>query len=52
MVMTKEMVAELNSELSNMGCSFRFEYREQNYFSTMKIVIVNDKFIKSSVLNL
>lgn len=51
MQITKEMVTEFNLILANEGCIFRMEYGNSPVNSNMRIVVANDKFIHSTIIN-
>lgn len=51
MQITKEMVTEFNLLLMKEGCIFRMEYGNSFVQSDMRIVVSNDKFIHSTIIN-
>lgn len=53
MKITNEMVTELNKELVNKGCPFRYEYDEAGYTGNphMKITLSSMNCIDSFIIN-
>ena len=53
MKITREIVMELNNELVNKGCPFRFEYVEAKYFGNphMKITLPSMSCVDSFIIN-
>lgn len=53
MKITKEMVIELNNELANRGCSFRFEYGGEEFGKNPNINIIpcSMVYIDSYIIN-
>lgn len=53
MKITKEMVMELNNELVNKGCPFRYEYNEADYSGNphMKITLPSMSCVNSFIIN-
>ena len=53
MKITREMIVELNNELVNKGCSFRYEYDEAGYSGNphMKIVLPSMNYVNSFYIN-
>lgn len=53
MKITKEMVMELNNELANKGCPFRYEYNEAGYSGNphMKITLPSMSCVNSFIIN-
>jgi len=53
MKITEEMVIELNNELKDMGCPFRYEYDENGYTGNphMKITLPNMTYVDSFIIN-
>lgn len=52
MKITQEMTNELNAVLANMGCSFKFNFREESLNNKIEVVPMNSQFIDSSIINL
>ena len=54
MKITREMVMELNNELANKGCSFRYEYDEAGYLGNphMKIVLPSMNYVNHFYISL
>ena len=52
MGITREMVDELNRELGNMGCAFRYEFFNDVHNPTIKITLLNTKHIDSFIVNI
>lgn len=53
MKITAEMVMELNNELANKGCPFRYEYDEAGYAgnSRMEITLPSMSCVDSFIIN-
>ena len=53
MRMTAKMVMELNNELINKGCPFRYEYYEPEYSNNphMRITLPNMNCVSSFIIN-
>ena len=54
MKITQEMVTELNRELANKGCSFRFKIQNVNglsYNTQMEITLPSLKYVNSFIIN-
>lgn len=49
---TKEMIDEFNHALQTMNCSFRLQLETGVNSNQCNIIIANDMFIKSCVINL
>ncbi len=47
----KEMVVELNSELSIMGCPFRYKFNEKKANTTISITLPNMNYVDSYTIN-
>lgn len=52
MRITEEMTDELNAILASMGCSFKFNFREDALNNKIEIVPMNSQFIDSAIINL
>ena len=52
MKITREMADELNAILANMGCAFRFDFREDMFNNEIEVIPMNNQFIDSSIINL
>ncbi len=52
MKITREMTNELNIVLANMGCSFKFHFREEPLNNMIEVEPMNSQFIDSSIINL
>lgn len=52
MRITEEMTDELNALLASMGCSFKFNFREEPLNNMIDVVPMNSQFIDSSIINL
>lgn len=54
MKITEKMVMELNNELANKGCPFRYEYDNDGYTGNphMILTLVSMNFVNSFILNL
>lgn len=53
MKITKQMVVQLNSELENMNCPFRYEYYESDCSNNphMRITLINMNCVDSFIIN-
>lgn len=53
MKITKEMVMELNNELANKGCPFRYEYDETGYAGNphIEIALPSMSCVDSFIIN-
>ena len=53
MKITRTMVEELNGELENNNCPFRYEYYEPDYTNNphMKITLVSMGYVDSFIIN-
>lgn len=54
MKITREMVVELNKELANKHCSFRFNFQGENEYSCntqMEITLPSLKYVNSFIIN-
>ncbi len=54
MELTKKMVDELNLELKNLKCGFRFRFEEATKYTSpkMEVIIAETKFVSNCILNL
>lgn len=53
MKITEDMVIELNNELKDMGCSFRYNYNEQGFSgnSQINITLPSMNYVDSFIIN-
>lgn len=52
MRITEGMTDELNAILANMGCSFKFAFRDEALNSKIDVAPMNSQFIDSCIINL
>jgi hypothetical protein len=51
MKITREMTIELNSELAAMGCSFRYDYIDDERNPKIIITLPSEKYVNSFIIN-